>query len=302
MVVIGANASAALRLDSDLSIRMLAAEFGGAPRLGSQRLYRTPIGGNVADKREITVERVFELMDGWRHLPAYQLERRADIFFAMFLPEVLRKRFHLDQNPVLIPEFPVKKSRENNQPSRIDYLALECRKVGEFGQGFLVELKTDMGSRRENQDRLLHRAASLGMKCLVKELLEVCGATSEKLKYVHLLYRLSRLGLVTGVEERICSLWKSAASVDPGDDNWRGEASKRGKQFAEQLRSIELADISWPSLEVVYVQPHVRNEIVFEDFAKTIEKSGKIGRLFATSLRKWTDPAGSPNPKDLPPC
>ena len=37
-----------------------------------------------------TIERVFKLLDNWRHLPDYQLERRADIFFALFLPEVLK--------------------------------------------------------------------------------------------------------------------------------------------------------------------------------------------------------------------
>ena len=38
-------------------------------------------------------EDVFELLDDWRHLPAYQLERRADIYFAMYLPELLAERF-----------------------------------------------------------------------------------------------------------------------------------------------------------------------------------------------------------------
>ena len=36
-----------------------------------------------------TIKRVFKLLDDWRHLPGYQFERRADIFFALFLPEVL---------------------------------------------------------------------------------------------------------------------------------------------------------------------------------------------------------------------
>ena len=40
-----------------------------------------------------TIERVFELLDRWRHLPAYKLEPRADIFFALYLPEVLSNHF-----------------------------------------------------------------------------------------------------------------------------------------------------------------------------------------------------------------
>jgi len=33
------------------------------------------------------IDTLFDRMDAWRHLPNYQLERRADIFFAMYLPE-----------------------------------------------------------------------------------------------------------------------------------------------------------------------------------------------------------------------
>ena len=54
------------------------------------------------------IERALGLLDTWRHLPAYQLERRADIFFALFLPDVLEEKFGVPISPVLIPEFPVK--------------------------------------------------------------------------------------------------------------------------------------------------------------------------------------------------
>ena len=35
------------------------------------------------------IDEVFALLDRWRHLPAYQLERRADVFFAAYLHEVV---------------------------------------------------------------------------------------------------------------------------------------------------------------------------------------------------------------------
>jgi len=35
------------------------------------------------------IDAIFDRMDVWRHLPSYQLERRADLFFALYLPEVL---------------------------------------------------------------------------------------------------------------------------------------------------------------------------------------------------------------------
>jgi hypothetical protein len=35
------------------------------------------------------LNQMFEMLDRWRHLPAYQLERRADILFAIYLPGFL---------------------------------------------------------------------------------------------------------------------------------------------------------------------------------------------------------------------
>jgi hypothetical protein len=40
-----------------------------------------------------TISKIFDNLDSWRHLPSYQLERRADIFFAAYLPELLMARF-----------------------------------------------------------------------------------------------------------------------------------------------------------------------------------------------------------------
>ena len=57
------------------------------------------------------IECVFDLLDKWRNLPAYQLERRADIYFALFLPDVLDHYLRprdLAVNPRLIPEFPIR--------------------------------------------------------------------------------------------------------------------------------------------------------------------------------------------------
>jgi len=40
----------------------------------------------------MTINKLFDLMDDWRNLPAYQLERRADIFFAIHLEEIIEKK------------------------------------------------------------------------------------------------------------------------------------------------------------------------------------------------------------------
>jgi len=37
------------------------------------------------------IEKLFDLLDDWRRLPAYQLERRADIIFAVHLEKIFAK-------------------------------------------------------------------------------------------------------------------------------------------------------------------------------------------------------------------
>jgi hypothetical protein len=39
------------------------------------------------------IQQLFENLDSWRHLPAYQLERRADVFFSVYLHPMLAERF-----------------------------------------------------------------------------------------------------------------------------------------------------------------------------------------------------------------
>ena len=54
------------------------------------------------------IDTLFSRMDAWRHFPNYQLERRADIFFALYLPEVLEAKLRFAVGPELAPEFPVR--------------------------------------------------------------------------------------------------------------------------------------------------------------------------------------------------
>ena len=71
--------------------------------------------------------------DQWRHLPAYQLERRVDVFFGLFLPEVIVRRFKAPFGK-LIPEFPLHKGKTrisedcgDNQSVNVDF-AVFCSK------------------------------------------------------------------------------------------------------------------------------------------------------------------------------
>jgi hypothetical protein len=67
---------------------------------------------------KLQIDKLFDLLDDWRLLPDYQLERRADIFFALSLPEIIKGKFNKNIE-YIIPEFPIKKV-ESNQSFKID--------------------------------------------------------------------------------------------------------------------------------------------------------------------------------------
>ena len=198
-----------------------------------------------------TIHDVFTLLDDWRGFPAYQLERRADIYFALFLPLVLKNHFDLKTEPKLIPEFPLQKKtlgtstgpRDENRSVKVDYAAVSR----DDGKVYLIELKTDMASRRDEQDKYLQKA-------------------SEK--------KFSKL--VGGVYE----LRKAA----------RGEAKRKYTNLINCLEEIE-ADKLDVKPQVVYIQPTADAEYIsFTKFAKSIKGRGEIADRFAQSLENWQKP------------
>ena len=52
---------------------------------------------------------IFTNMSRWRHLPAYQLERRADIFFSAYLPAVIAEHTGVPVVADVIPELPIRR-------------------------------------------------------------------------------------------------------------------------------------------------------------------------------------------------
>ena len=253
-----------------------------------------------------TLKRAFELLDRWRHLPAYQLERRADIFFALYLPEVLEKHFGTKINHCLIPEFPIKKvllpryNENNNRSINVDYLALQEPTDGETAeQAFLVELKTDNASIDKDQLCDLLHAANCGLECLVKGVIDICrSSTNQKRKYAHLLRLLSCLDLVRD------------GDVFPLPPRWCGKKRWGYADLKEGIRSNVTDRIS---LKLVYVAPKMDCKleeakiptIDFNCFADVIEKGDPDGirRTFACHLRNWAkERAGTPYPKDLRSC
>ena len=269
----------------------------------------------MSNKNEISefpsVERIFGLLDKWRHLPAYQLERRADIFFALFLPEVLEKHCCIEIKDPFIPEFPIDKKQKNNEHRQADYFVLsEHRK-----RGILVELKTDMASKRSKNGKLQEEALvrateKKGLGGLVTDIIDILKPPKEKRgnqkkqtrqKYIHLLSYLKRLELVCYEKE---------------DELYRKALSPNSKGIYDILDQVQLA--SWvrddePDLEVLYIQPEKEEydsekgdkitALDFKTFADIVKEgqgNEELRKLFSECLTNWAcTKAGSVDPRDL---
>ena len=57
--------------------------------------------------KELLIDQLFDRLDDWRNLPAYQLERRSDIFFSLYLKDIIQSNYQQKVEHI-IPEFPVK--------------------------------------------------------------------------------------------------------------------------------------------------------------------------------------------------
>ena len=200
---------------------------------------------------------LFDRLDEWRHLPAYQLERRADIFFSLYLGDLLRSKYSVEIDSIL-PEFPVRigtisSEVDTNQSFKIDYLAL----AKEENRVFFVELKTDKGSRRSKQDWYLQRSKEVGLVELLHGLMKIVQATGSKKKYLFLLHKLCEMGLLD----------------------------------IETDGSFRVIPDTY-DIKIVYLQPEVGDEIEdvisFRYAASVIETFGdELSGRFAKSLREW---------------
>lgn len=206
------------------------------------------------------IRKMFDTLDCWRHLPAYQLERRIDIFFAMYLPYVLKMCHKVKIKEYLVPEFPIKQD-SSNRSDKADYLA-----ISEDGSRvFLIEVKTDIKSRRKDQDNTYQRAKNMGLSLLVDGIISIRCKTKQPRKYDNLFDLLAKLDLVC-VEAH------------------QRKIVKRYKNTVGKLK---------PSIEILYIQPKncssEQNVITFRQFADKIEGHGDVATLFAGYLRRWAN-------------
>ena len=144
----------------------------------------------------VSIFELFRTLNEWRHLPAYQLERRVDVFFGMFLAEVIEKTFCVSGANV-IPEFPLHKgsisnNSGNNRTANVDF-AVFAEKENEK-HIFLVELKTDIESLNEKQLTTMRNAKAIAKSSgLLNGVKKAAIASNSKHKYAQLIWKLLKL-------------------------------------------------------------------------------------------------------------
>lgn len=219
------------------------------------------------------ISALFDRMDSWRHLPNYQLERRADLFFSLYLPTALEARLGISIHPILVPEFPVHINTiypniKTDKSYKIDYVCFSK----DLNAVIFVELKTEGLSRRESQDKYLTAAQDVGFAALLDGLLKIFKATNAKRKYFCLLKLLSEAGFLKLPLEMEGILKKdNLVGINALADN------------------IEVSCETKKPI-VIYLQPNGEGDDVlsFEEFGKSIEKfDDELSQRFVKSLREW---------------
>ena len=247
---------------------------------------------------------VFDLLDNWRHLPSYQMERRADIFFALFLPAVLKEHCNRDFKSTLIPEFPLRRgtldpqvpANIKNRSVKADYAAFttDCQEV------YLVELKTDLSSLNEDQIEYLETAKGIEVKNLLDGIICMSKKSDDHQKYVHLLHQLCDLGLIQ-VQDEVYE--KAFPKVESGISDALDKVTNKVQPIENKAKIVYILPSRNTTKEkekrlIEKVRNITACIITFEEFADVIESSGTLGERFAKSLRGWAKhPAGS-----LPPA
>ena len=235
---------------------------------------------------------VLRQLDEWRHLPAYQLERRVDIFFGMFLPKVIEKTFgvHVDE---IIPEFPLRKgtlnpdSSEDNQSVNVDFAVFGSK--GDKGRIFLVELKTDVNSLNQEQLKNMKAAQRVGSKAILNGIKIVAKHSPQKRKYAHLIWRLYRL--------KCLKLFNCAEFTDM-------RLEEDGPRLQSAFENLCVGE-DWcdACVDVVVILPQGRKELnaypefhplTFGQFADILEVGYKPVvpedvATFAAYVRNWAD-------------
>ncbi len=229
-------------------------------------------------------ETLFDHLDRWRHLPGYQLERRADVLFSVYLAGLVSEVTGVSISPRILPELPIKRDlvwpeRRSHLSVKVDY----CLLAEDRSRAFFVELKTDLGSRREAQDHYLEVARGVGFRSIVEGITRLVLATTAHQKYAHLLHELEQHGCLRLPADLLDLVYPTA----------RRGLRARQREIEVTVEAHEF------DIEVLYIQPRATKGrcIDFEAFAAFVARhDDPVSSAFAAHLKRWTAPAGSPRP------
>jgi hypothetical protein len=137
------------------------------------------------------IDQLFALLTEWRRFPNYQLERRADIFFALYLRDILRHCYPGNDFDLIIPEFPLRygsirdkdQGNSSNLSAKVDYVCVD--RNNKFC--VLLELKTEERSLSKAQFENMENALRKDYEMLTNGVRELLMHTKEKSKYTTLL-------------------------------------------------------------------------------------------------------------------
>ncbi len=211
---------------------------------------------------------LFNLLTDWRHLPAYQLERRADIFFALYLEDLLTYcgYFSKGDHLTVIPEFPAKQDHMNLS-DRIDYM------VGSDERIVYVELKTDNHSIRTEQAMYLHKIQQKKLTAVFSDIITIYETSAARTKYKHLIEKLSR--------------W-----IEYTDARFVKDRCRLKKEGIGKIRSVEVVYIL-PTPQQIKSEQYAHKYICFDTLIKMLRQTryddDPIARYFAEALGEWAN-------------
>lgn len=226
---------------------------------------------------------VFRNLDQWRHFPAYQLERRADVFFSVYLKGFLEQHLGVALEDEILPELPLKHGVvaadiESALSVKVDFAVFPKDRE----RVFFVELKTDVKSRRDRQDDDLIAAKEAGFRRVVEGIRDILLHSKSYQKYFHLASALERLGFLR---------------IPPETCDFLYPKPRQG--LTRCLQRIEVTALA-PAIEVLYLQPVATDEpgcLGFEKLAAYVRQfSDPFSQRFAEHLLVWTEAAGASHP------
>lgn len=231
---------------------------------------------------------IFTNLDRWRHLPNYQLERRTDIFFSIYLKSLAEEFSGVELLDIIIPELPIKVDG-SSRSFKVDYVLFsKDRKTA-----FFIELKTDSASRRDEQDEYLRTAVAGGLEKVLLDLKEIAGKTVSYRKYGHLFRMLAAAEVIRVPKVLNDFLYPK---IKPG--------------LRACIEKIEVLPNN-TAIRVIYVQPAtscyeksrkpdgaIEDCIDFDFIIKHLKRCDDgFSSAFAAHLERWKQAAGDDAPE-----